>query len=377
MSAFVVISLIEAVKSSSASRFPSLNSVLSKAIRYLEGQLPQINDAYSLSITCYALSKYGSQYRHSCFGKLQNSMISQEGMIYWTENNRRGSTSAERAPAKDIEATAYVLLTYIAIGRHSDALPIVKWLASQRNAQGGFATTQDTVMSVQALTEYSLQLSRSNPNPIRAVQIEAAGVGLSHTYAISNTNYNVTHRFTIPASVPLINVAISGNGLAVFDVVETFYVSKSQDHPDISVNVTLVRESINSLTIRPVLSWKGVSTSNLLMMEIEMPTGFGADLEFVKRQFAIRRHESNGQTFILYFNSLAPRQSVQVEVKMDRVDPVVGNQACHVTVYDYYEPEKQSVTTYESGVLKRANICNVCPLCSWCTQSNVPTFGRK
>lgn len=38
--------------------------------------------------------------------------------------------------------TAYGLLTYTILGDVASALPVVKWLSQQRNALGGFSSTQ-------------------------------------------------------------------------------------------------------------------------------------------------------------------------------------------------------------------------------------------
>lgn len=38
--------------------------------------------------------------------------------------------------------TAYALLTYTLLGDVATALPVVKWLSQQRNALGGFSSTQ-------------------------------------------------------------------------------------------------------------------------------------------------------------------------------------------------------------------------------------------
>lgn len=38
--------------------------------------------------------------------------------------------------------TAYGLLTYTVLGDVASALPVVKWLSQQRNALGGFSSTQ-------------------------------------------------------------------------------------------------------------------------------------------------------------------------------------------------------------------------------------------
>lgn len=42
----------------------------------------------------------------------------------------------------EVEMTAYGLLTYALLGDVASALPVVKWLSQQRNALGGFSSTQ-------------------------------------------------------------------------------------------------------------------------------------------------------------------------------------------------------------------------------------------
>lgn len=42
----------------------------------------------------------------------------------------------------EVEMTAYALLTYTLLGDVATALPVVKWLSQQRNALGGFSSTQ-------------------------------------------------------------------------------------------------------------------------------------------------------------------------------------------------------------------------------------------
>ena len=47
-----------------------------------------------------------------------------------------------RAGASNIEMTAYGLLVYTAEHKVFSGLPTLKWLASQRNPNGGFSSTQ-------------------------------------------------------------------------------------------------------------------------------------------------------------------------------------------------------------------------------------------
>ena len=48
--------------------------------------------------------------------------------------------------------TSYVLLTLVKLGSNQDLLKarsIVRWLSKQRNSEGGFVSTQDTVVALQ------------------------------------------------------------------------------------------------------------------------------------------------------------------------------------------------------------------------------------
>lgn len=61
-----------------------------------------------------------------------NCSISDESTRYWDAGNQ----------ALNVETTAYALLAQMAVGRLKLAGPIVTWLTSQRDPQGGFASTQ-------------------------------------------------------------------------------------------------------------------------------------------------------------------------------------------------------------------------------------------
>jgi len=61
----------------------------------------------------------------------------------------------------EVEMTAYGLLTYTLLGDVASALPVVKWLSQQRNALGGFSSTQVPFFS----GHFSLTLSLYSDQP--------------------------------------------------------------------------------------------------------------------------------------------------------------------------------------------------------------------
>ncbi|KAJ3603496.1 hypothetical protein NHX12_028241 [Muraenolepis orangiensis] len=61
-----------------------------------------------------------------------------------------------------VETTAYVLLTAVHKWRSSYINPILSWLTQDQQYGGGFYSTEDAVLTLEAITEYSKKLSRVN-----------------------------------------------------------------------------------------------------------------------------------------------------------------------------------------------------------------------
>jgi len=75
-------------------------------------------------------------------------MIISDGTIHWHKDESTTTTSTHWKPSRaqanpvDIEMTAYSLLVMAVKGDFSAGMPIMKWITSQRNANGGFSSTQ-------------------------------------------------------------------------------------------------------------------------------------------------------------------------------------------------------------------------------------------
>ena len=76
----------------------------------------------------------------------------ENGLTHWKANENEperpsGSWWWYRVNSADVETTAYALMATLATARSEDqqvelGLPIVRWLSTQRNAYGGFRSTQ-------------------------------------------------------------------------------------------------------------------------------------------------------------------------------------------------------------------------------------------
>ena len=82
---------------------------------------------------------------------------------FWTDGKEKSCRYC-RSSSASVEMTAYMAATLVMQGRMQEALKNIKWLGKQRNSQGGFVSTQDTVVALQAISLYSLRVSRNPMN---------------------------------------------------------------------------------------------------------------------------------------------------------------------------------------------------------------------
>ena len=151
-----------------------------------------LDDPYALSIVNYALQLAGSNAVSVSSTKLEGLAIVANGTKHWSkgveiETQTFGKFIWEyRLPAKDIEMTAYALLSAIRNRDIEGGYPILAWLLSKRNQQGGFQTSQDTVVGLNAIAEFS-QLVQSKNRALK-VHIATDDSGYQKDFTISDEN---------------------------------------------------------------------------------------------------------------------------------------------------------------------------------------------
>ena len=77
-------------------------------------------------------------------------------MKWWGTSNNKSHTmnsleDESVVSSMAIEQTAYCLLTYVQRSLAKESGPIAAWLNMHRNERGGFTTSQDTTVGIQAL----------------------------------------------------------------------------------------------------------------------------------------------------------------------------------------------------------------------------------
>lgn len=141
------------------------------AEKYLESVLNLVekyDDPYDLAIVTYALSVVNSVASEDGYAQLDSKMREIRGMRYWarepvappkaqSENNRPYFLPRDLAKydSANIETTAYGLLVHIRKQSYIQQ-EIVDWLNTFRLHDSGWCSTQDSIVALEAIYEYSV-----------------------------------------------------------------------------------------------------------------------------------------------------------------------------------------------------------------------------
>ncbi|XP_071088381.1 CD109 antigen-like isoform X2 [Haliotis cracherodii] len=343
-----------------------IRTATTKALQFLENETPA--DDYSLAIITYALQLAGSTKTDTSFATLNSHAIVKDGFKYWhcpEAKTTQSTTKYWRPPstkkAIDIEMTAYALLIFGEKNDFSSGLNIMKWLASQRNPHGGFSSTQDTVLALQALSEFAKMAYSNNFD----IQVTVSSGSFRHQFSVNQNNPLVLQSVELPSIPSSVNVQATGSGIALVEVAVFFNVEAEVEEPTFDVTVTLLSEDINSITVQTCTRWLSTGASGMAIQELGVPSGFDADLETLTKQKTLKRVETPNKKVVLYFDEIGTTP-VCLSVTLQRTGLVAKSQPVPVRVYDYYEPTNQVTAFYQSKLLKNANICSVCVECENC-----------
>ncbi|KAG7283667.1 hypothetical protein CRUP_020440 [Coryphaenoides rupestris] len=164
---------------------------VAKAKEFLETNTYSADDPYTTALSAYALALLRSPYAPLALRRLNHMAIT-------------------HVVSAEVEMTAYGLLTYTLMGDVASALPVVKWLSQQRNALGGFSSTQDTCVALQALSEYAILSYVGGVN--LTISLASTNLDFQETFELRRENKKILQSAKIPSIPTGLFVSAKGEG---------------------------------------------------------------------------------------------------------------------------------------------------------------------
>uniref|UniRef100_A0A3B3DP73 CD109 molecule n=1 Tax=Oryzias melastigma TaxID=30732 RepID=A0A3B3DP73_ORYME len=340
-------------------------SNVSLALNYLENKLSSgVVSNYSLSLVAYALARGNRPLASRALSELRSRADNIDGVMMWTPSAGLNSHDLSRPQSAQIEMAAYVLLALFVRGSFIEGIALMKWLSIQRNHLGGFGTTQDTVIALQALAYYA---AFSGANAIN-VKIDLSLSGfLVHLVEI-------THRGGGIKSYKLYLI-ISCNRFYEFIQLNVFYNVENQtflqspqqasDEEAFSLNIRLSENSNHSNMILSVCTRlkdnQIIPNTGMVIVDVGMLSGLGLLPEATFPSDLVRKVESTPEKVLLYLDSVRLNKTeVCIRFPIVRNYKVARVRDAMVLVYDYYEPTRRAQRTYNSETLYSRESCSFC-----------------
>uniref|UniRef100_A0A663NAG6 CD109 antigen n=1 Tax=Athene cunicularia TaxID=194338 RepID=A0A663NAG6_ATHCN len=324
--------------------------VIKSATNFLEDKLEEgISDNYTLALVTYALSWAKSTKAKEALNILNQRAEHQGEFRFWITPASEISDSWQPRSI-DIELAAYALLSHFHQDRFTEGIPIMKWLSQQRNHLGGFSSTQDTVVALQALSLFAALTTTSKTE--MDVTVTVPSLKTPETFSIDTQNrFLLQTKEIAPAQPMTITVAAEGTGFAVFQL-NVIYNTKHSDQMlrsvrkqeafDLNVDVKDDKDDKNHLTLNVCTRYLGSGTapsSGMVLMEVGLLSGFSVSPDFIPLDNIVKKMERDNGKVNLYLDSLNETQ-VCVDIPAVRDFKVANIQDASVTVVDYYEPSK-------------------------------------
>ncbi|XP_019352416.1 CD109 antigen isoform X3 [Alligator mississippiensis] len=357
--------------------------VIKEATSFLEAKLEEgISDNYTLTLVTYALSLANSMKAKKALNILNQKSEQQGEIRFWTTPAPELSDSWQPRSV-DIELAAYALLSHFQQDRLSEGIPIMKWLSQQRNHLGGYSSTQDTVVALQALSSFAVLTTTSKTE----ISVTVTGPNLE---ALAEFSVDTQNRFLLqtkeiaPVQPMVVTLSAEGTGFAIFQLNIIYNMKHSVTHRrrrsaqspeafDLDVVVNDEKNDINHLTLNVCTRYLGSSASpksGMALMEVGMLSGFSALPDFISLHDPIKKVEKDNGKVSLYLDSLNETQ-VCVDIPAVRDFKVANTQGASVIIVDYYEPRRKAVRSYNSEVMQKLSSCVFCESdCNLCEKKS-------
>ncbi|XP_072280974.1 alpha-2-macroglobulin-like [Pyxicephalus adspersus] len=153
LSAYITVALLE-------SGLTVEDPLVRDSMACLQKASANVTKVYTMALMAYAFTLAGeNKLRNDLLEKLEEKAVKGDGQIHWKRDSipPKQDSYWHRAPSAEVELAAYMLLALIS-GPKPDmdkAIKVVNWLSKQQNPYGGFSSTQDTVVALQALAKYA------------------------------------------------------------------------------------------------------------------------------------------------------------------------------------------------------------------------------
>ncbi|XP_039986149.1 alpha-2-macroglobulin-like isoform X2 [Xiphias gladius] len=327
------------------------NPVVKKSLYCLKESTDDLGNTYTTALLAYVFTLAGDmETRAQLLQQLDKVALKQGGFIHWSQ------TATETSASLAVEISSYVLLATLSappptaeeLGYSSN---IVRWLTNQQNPYGGFSSTQDTVVALQALALYATLVFSPDGSSTVTVQTPSGHL----TFDVNQHNKLLYQEKELQDPTGHYSLVVKGTACVSAQIVLHYNIPTPTPVTTFSIKVTpeavcTTEPHRHKLTLNFASLYSGEeTTTNMVILDIKMLSGFVPDPESLKQlevALLVDRVEIKGDHVLVYLEELAKDITIYHSLDVIQTLPVQKLKPAVVKLYDYYQPSDQAKTEY-------------------------------
>ncbi|XP_065137324.1 alpha-2-macroglobulin-like isoform X5 [Paramisgurnus dabryanus] len=340
MTAYITASLLEL-------ETPLTDPVVAQSLSCLRSIIGNLKNTYSTALLAYTFSLANdTDTKQQLLKELENLAISEGSQLHWSQ-----SGSVDDSGSLSVEISSYVLLAVLT----SDSVTtvelgyanrIVSWLVKQQNAYGGFSSTQDTVVALQALSLYATKVFSSDG--FSTVTVQSAGD--SHNFDVNQDNkllYQEKKLTNVPGKY---SIEVKGSTCVSVQMALFYNIPTRSEDKTLTVEATLEADCKKSFAhpknLNFTVTYNGPQeTTNMVIVDIKLLSGFTADTTLTFGPL-VERVDTKDDHILLYLKEVPKNLPMNYEIQLKQILPVKNLKPAVIKVYDYYQTSDQSEAEY-------------------------------
>ncbi|XP_069836270.1 alpha-2-macroglobulin-like isoform X2 [Dendropsophus ebraccatus] len=330
--------------------------IVENALKCLRKSVEIDTSVYTQALLAYAFTLSGDrELRDKMLKKLDESAVHKEGSRHWeTDSCMEGQ----------VETASYVVLAILSDRIRTkksleDSGDIVRWIVKRQNPQGGFYSSQDTTIALQALAKYAKASYQQEADSTVTIRSNS---GFEKTVRVDKNNYLLVQTVDLPEIPGEYTVTATGDGFVYLQ--SHLYYHALPEEPEIgyfSFNVsvepsTCTHASWKKFNIHMDAKYSGKRQhTNMAIIVVDTVSGYVPDKDSVKKlkkNPLVERTEVTEQSIYIYLTKLTHDPvsfvlTLQQEALVQNLQPGIAE------VYDYYNPAERSVVEYSAPCSSR------------------------
>ncbi|XP_053177290.1 alpha-2-macroglobulin-like isoform X3 [Scomber japonicus] len=322
--------------------------VVSKSLSCLKESTSDLNNTYTAAMLAYVFTMAGDmETRAQLLEHLDKVALHDGGFLHWSQ------TATETSASLSVEISSYVMLAKLSASPTVEDLGytsrIVRWLTGQQNHYGGFSSTQDTVVALQALALYSTLVFSPEGSSTVTVQSPSGQM----TFDVNNRNKLLYQEKTLQDVTGKYSLEVKGTACAAMQISLHYNIPTPAGVTTLSVKVTPEADCQSlrpklTLNLQSLFSGKE-SMTNMVILDIKMLSGFvphPESLKQLKRAVLVDRVEVKEDHVLMYLTKLIKNTPIKHSIELTQELEVQNLKPALVKIYDYYQPSDKDEVEY-------------------------------